>query len=95
VRAAGLRFLNSRRAGSALAGLAPSAALTAEQVEALAPLVRLWTWRVHLGLTPVPKPMTTPPATPPPMTDDADTRTKLAIMFIERMKTGKVRGWSA
>jgi len=69
--------------------------LTPEQAEALAPLVRLWTWRMRQGLPPTPA--RTPPAelgdTPAP--GETDPRTRLAIMFIERVKAGKVPGWSA
>ena len=83
---------------------APDVTLTPEEAEVLAPLVRLWTWRVRQGLPPTVTPRRTPPAAPPPATPpppaespatSADPRTKLALMFIERVKRGLVPRWSA
>ncbi|MBI5487117.1 MAG: hypothetical protein HY905_07270 [Deltaproteobacteria bacterium] len=86
---------------------APAGNLTPDDADVLAPFVRLWTWRVRQGLPPTvtPTPRRTPPAAPPPATppspaettetSTADPRTRLAVMFIERVKAGKVPGWSA
>jgi hypothetical protein len=84
----------------------PAATLSPEEAEVLAPLVRLWIWRVKLGLPPTSSrtpPVPAPPAAPLPPAQTtpadasaaADTRTRLAIMFIERVKAGLVPGWSA